>query len=240
MTSITEVMKNCKSGLAPMTPVIEYLDLEMYSRKRKLHSEIFDDRSFWANNATFVGDSRICFMCDCVLFKSEKNPVNDYENRIFHQCSDCNMLICDACTLAINLNYPRAIKRSAFCDCFLFDQMIDCEKFLCPRCSFSINTINVVHGLDDMSYSSEYINSRYSYKCFYKLLKKIFYNSTTDQGERNSVIRILNDFSFDNLKHKNTPSILSGPTKYIKNKEYSTTFEMAIFELSAHDIFNVK
>lgn len=227
------------SGPMPNIPVIEYVDLELYGVNRSLHSELNQKKSFWSDSASLSYGPGICFMCRCTLFKSDKNSKNDYETRMFHRCSDCNMMACDACTLSIHRNLPSSFNNARLCDCYLFSRGTGCDKFLCQRCSFSINSINVSHGFSCNDFTSNYINSNYSYKCFYDLLKKIFYNPVSDKGLRNAIIRILNDFSLVNVACDRTPVYLSGIMNYIKNKEYSLTFAIAMFELSAIDICNL-
>lgn len=176
-----------------------------------IHSLIFD-RSYYENN-----ENRLCFVCNSV--------------EIDYHCWDCHKVICAECLAASATLF-------CSCDCFLFKKNFECGKLLCWRCMFQIESIKVYHGFDARSHASNYLNSRYSYKCFYGLLKQIFRNPQLDADDPiPPIIRILNDFSDANIKWTRF-KLLSGIESYIKNNKYSQLFAMVMFELAKCDLKN--
>lgn len=216
---------------------LESLDLHNYTSKDKVHALVFGD-SYYENKALLKSQKNFCFICNLLLIKQNTLP-NDPLNNIYYHCSDCKTMVCDVCTSNISQNFGQNQLSYKFCDCYLFKKDHGCDKFLCVRCSFSVDSIIVNHGFGCDSHSSLFMNSNYSYKCFYELLKILFFNSRFDKGFCNSVIRIVNDFvEIDKISNNN--NMLIGIKEYIRNRKYSQTFVMIIFELAKNDLIKFK
>lgn len=204
----------------------EKIDLKIYENKKMVHAILYGN-SFYERHPSMF---KMCVLCN-----------NKIINHVYQCCSDCKGKICNECSQKIskNISFTASYK---FCDCYLFKKEFDCNKLLCSYCSFTVQSINVHHGFDSKAFTSSFANTSYSYKCFYDLLKLIFFNRFIDIGQSNAIVRIINDFD-ERRTIRRRNKLTLGIEDYMKSYQYTQLFSIVMFELAKNDLitnYNVK
>lgn len=210
----------------------EFIDVKIFEKQMQI---VHANEPFYSHSKYFRSKEKFCVFCKNTITDNNYLFLNNGEINYYTHCSDCQRKICEKCTATIYYGEPSKLKYK-YCDCYLFQD--ECHKILCFDCRMSVARIIVYHGQDKNACSSLFYNSNYSYRCFYNILKNLFYNASLDHGYNNSIIRIINNFDITNVTLDNK-KMLEGVLDYIKYEDYDPDFFPGImFELANTDLLS--